>query len=554
MERNSIALFQDEFSENGGDQRHRLRRCFVPVEFPKPFLPPCILGVKYGKIAGCAKEETVMRIGFDHEKYAELQSKKILERISQFGGKLYMEFGGKLFDDFHASRVLPGFLPDSKMKMLLNLKDQVEIVIAINAEDIEAGKERGDIGITYDADVLRMIDEFRSFGFYVSSVVITRSRHQRAAGLFQNHLTSLGIQVYRHFPIENYHYDTNLIVSDKGFGANEFIETTRPLVVVTAPGPGSGKMAVCLSQLYQEHARGYQAGYAKFETFPVWDLPLEHPVNMAYEAATADLNDVNMPDPYHLRAYGVPAVNYNRDIEIFPVLQRVFEKIYGSVPYQSPTDMGLNTISSCIIDDEACRIAAEKEILRRYSNTRCMYMQGKAEKTAVDKISSVISKAGISEDIRPVLTAARKKAAQCHLPAMAMELPGGEIVTGTGKTSDLVGPSAALILNALKTLAGIGDGVKLISPTVIEPVQTLKTKYLAGHNPRLHSDEVLLALSICAATDEQARKAMEALPLLKGCDAHSTVILPQVDEAIFRRLQVNISCDPQYQNHKLYHR
>ena len=492
-----------------------------------------------------------MRIGFDHDKYTAMQSEHIRERIKAFGGKLYLEFGGKLFDDYHASRVLPGFRPDSKVSMLLNLKDQAELVIAVNADDIEKSKVRGDLGITYDADVLRLIDAFRSIGLYVGSVVMTRWQEQHAAVNFKKRLESLGIQVYRHYPIEGYPYNVKHIVSDEGFGRNEYIETSRPLVVVTAPGPGSGKMATCLSQLYQEHKRGINAGYAKFETFPIWNLPLKHPVNAAYEAATADLDDVNMIDPFHLEAYGETTVNYNRDVEIFPVLNALFEYIYGASPYKSPTDMGVNMAGNCISDDDVCRAAARQEIIRRYYAARCAVRQGRAENSEVEKLERILQKMGLSDEERPVIAAARHRAESTGAPALAIQLPDGQIITG--KTSDLLGPSAAVVLNAVKALGGIDKSAHLISPSVIEPIQTLKCSYLGNHNPRLHTDEILVALSICAATDKAAAHAMKQLKKLGGCEAHSTVILSPVDENIFRRLKINITCDPQYQTHKLYH-
>ena len=492
-----------------------------------------------------------MRIGFDHNKYTALQSEHIRDRISQFGGKLYLELGGKLFDDNHASRVLPGFRPDSKVSMLLNLKDQAELVIAINADDIEKSKLRGDLGITYDADVLRLIDSFRSIGLYVGSVVLTRWQEQPAAVNFKKRLESLGIRAYRHFPIEGYPYNVKHIVSEEGFGRNEYIETSRPLVLVTAPGPGSGKMATCLSQLYQEHTRGVNAGYAKFETFPIWNLPLKHPVNVAYEAATADLDDVNMIDPFHLEAYGETTVNYNRDIEIFPVLSALFESIYGESPYKSPTDMGVNMVGNCIIDDEACREAAKQEIIRRYYTARCGLRTGHAEASEVEKLERILQSMHLGDENRPVIAAARERAEATGFPAMAIQLPDGRIITG--KTSDLLGPSAAAVINAVKALGGIEKSLHLISPSVIEPIQTLKCQYLGNHNPRLHSDEILLALSICAATDPAAATAMTQLKKLEGCEAHSTVLLSPVDENIFRRLKINLTCDPQYQSPKLYH-
>ncbi len=493
-----------------------------------------------------------MRIGFDHDKYTAMQSEHILNRIAKFGGKLYLELGGKLFDDTHASRVLPGFRPDSKISMLLNLREQAELLVVISAEDIEKNKTRGDLGITYDADVLRLIDAFRGIGMYVGSVVLTRWNEQRAAVLFKQRLESLGVPVYRHYSIEGYPYNVKHIVSDEGFGRNEYVETTRPLVLVTAPGPGSGKMAVCLSQLYQEHQRGVQAGYAKFETFPIWNLSLKHPVNVAYEAATVDLDDHNMIDPFHLEAYGETTVNYNRDIEIFPVLDAVFKQIYGTSPYASPTDMGVNMVGNCISDDQVCCDAAHQEIIRRYYSARCACRKGHAEQSQVDKLELLLQKTGLSDKDRPVIEAARSRAKETGEPAVAVELPDGRIITG--KTTKLLGPSAAVLLNALKALGGIEKSVHLIAPHVIEPIQTLKCNYLGNHNPRLHTDEVLLALSICAATDEKAALAMKQLPLLKHCEVHSTVLLAPVDDNTFKRLGVNLTCDPQYQTHKLYHK
>ena len=494
-----------------------------------------------------------MKLGFDHDKYTRMQSERIMQRIDEFGGKLYLELGGKLFDDFHASRVLPGFQPDSKVQMLLKMKDKEEILIAVNANDIETSKVRGDLGITYDLDTLRLIDAFRGIGLYVGSVVLTRWAGQPAAVAFEQRLNSLGIKTYRHYPIEGYPTNIEHIVSDDGFGRNDYVETTRPLVLVTAPGPGSGKMATCLSQLYQENRRGIKAGYAKFETFPIWNLPLKHPVNVAYEAATADLSDVNMIDPFHLEAYGQTTVNYNRDIEIFPVLNALFEHVWGKSPYKSPTDMGVNMAGYCITDDEVCRKAAEKEIVRRYYTARCSFLQGHAAKEEAEKILLLMKQLNLNEDeLRPVMAAARAKAEATGHPALAIELPNGEIVTG--KTTDLLGPSAAVILNALKKLARIPKKAHLISPEVIEPVQDLKCKYLGNHNPRLHSDEVLVALSVSAATNYNAARALSKLPKLKNCEAHSTVILPAVDDNTFRRLGVTLTCDPGYQSHKLYHK
>ena len=491
------------------------------------------------------------RQGFDNEKYLSMQSEKIRERIARFGGKLYLEFGGKLFDDFHASRVLPGFAPDSKVKMLLQLKDQAEIVIAINAADIEKNKIRGDLGITYDMDVLRLIDAFRSIGLLVGSVVMTRYTSQPAADAFCKRLETLGIKVYHHYPIEGYPSDIDKIVSDDGFGKNEYIETSRSLVVVTAPGPGSGKMATCLSQLYHENKRGIAAGYAKFETFPIWNLPLKHPVNLAYEAATADLNDVNMIDPFHLEAYGETTVNYNRDVEIFPVLAEIFNQIYNECPYKSPTDMGVNMAGYCIVDDEACCEASRQEIIRRYFAERCSYKKGTGNLENVNKIKLIMKQTGISLDERPVIGAAVKRAEETQAPAFALEIGENELVTG--KTSALMGAAASAMLNALKKLAGISDDIHLLVPAVIEPVQELKVKYMGNHNPRLHVDEVLIALSVSAATNPLAQLALQQIPKLRGMEAHSTVILTSRDESLFKKFGVNITCEPQYQTKKLYH-
>ena len=490
--------------------------------------------------------------GFDNEKYLQMQSEHILERIHQFGGKLYLEFGGKLFDDFHASRVLPGFLPDSKMKLLLSMKEQAEVIFAINAEDIEKNKIRGDLGITYDQDLLRLIDAFRAIGLYVGSVVITRWGAQASAEAFQKRLESMGIRVYRHYSIEGYPSNIPLIVSEDGYGRNDYIETERPLVVVTAPGPGSGKMAVCLSQLYHEYKRGIRAGYAKFETFPIWNLSLKHPVNLAYEAATADLNDVNMIDPFHLEAYGETTVNYNRDVEIFPVLRTIFETIMGKCPYQSPTDMGVNMAGYAICDDEACRKASKLEIVRRYYQSLCDRRKGIIDADIVYKLELLMKQADISEADRPVIAAATERAAREQAPAAAIELPDGRIITGG--TTTLMGCSAAVILNALKAMAGIPADRHLIPPAVIEPIQELKTRHLGGNNPRLHSDEVLIALCISSTTNTDAGRAMEEIANLAGCEAHSSVLLSQVDMNIFKKLGINLTSEPVYQTKKLYHK
>ena len=492
-------------------------------------------------------------VGFDNEKYLQLQSQHIRERIGQFGGKLYLEFGGKLFDDNHASRVLPGFQPDSKVKMLLTMKDQAEIVMVINAGDIEKNKVRGDLGITYDLDLLRLIDAFRGIGLYVGSVVITQFDQHTAAGeAFQKRLEGLGLRVWRHYAIPNYPYDVETIASEEGFGRNDFVETERPLVVVTAPGPGSGKMATCLSQLYHEHKRGVEAGYAKFETFPIWNLPLKHPVNLAYEAATTDLDDVNMIDPFHLDAYGVTTVNYNRDVEIYPLMKTIFERIFGSCPYKSPTDMGVNMAGLCIVDDEAVIHAANKEIVRRWFDAACAFRKGNLDRTIVLKNESIMKQAGLSQENRKVAIAARGKAEETGEPAAAMELCDGRVITG--KTSRLLGASSALLLNALKLLAGIPDEKHLIRPSVIEPIQRLKVDLLGGSNPRLHTDEVLIALSVCAEGDPDAAAAIAQLPNLKHTEVHSSVLLSQVDENTFKKLGANLTCDPVYQSKKLYHR
>ena len=486
----------------------------------------------------------MMTPAFDNDLYIQSQSAHIQERIAQFGGKLYLEFGGKLYDDNHASRVLPGFRPDSKLRMLLQLKDMVEMVIVINADDIEKNKIRGDLGITYDRDVIRLIDVFRGFGLYVSSVVLTRFNDQSLAKAFQARLETLGVKVYHHYDIPGYPYNIAQIVSDEGYGRNEFIETTRQLVVVTAPGPGSGKLATCMSQLYHEHKRGNKSGYAKFETFPVWNLPLNHPVNLAYEAATADLSDVNMIDPFHLEAYGQTTVNYNRDVEAFPVLVAMFERILGACPYKSPTDMGVNMVGNCIVNDEAAKGASKQEILRRYYTALCDQKQGKAADSQILKLELLMKKAGVTAEERRVVKPALDRAEETGLPAAAIELPDGRIITG--KTSDLLGACSAVLLNALKELAGLEDELHLISPTVIDPIQHLKVDHLGNRNPRLHTDEVLIALSISAVTDPKAEKAMEQLDKLRGCDVHSSVILSSVDENVFKRLGVNLTCQPRY--------
>ena len=492
-----------------------------------------------------------MKIGFDNDKYLKMQSEHIRERINQFGNKLYMEFGGKLFDDYHASRVLPGFAPDSKLRMLMQLSDQAEIVIVISAGDIEKNKVRGDLGITYATDVLRLIDVFKDRGLYVGSVAITQYSGQRAADAFKQRLNDLGIKVYTLYNIEGYPSNIPLIVSDEGYGKNEYIETTRPLVVITAPGPGSGKMAACLSQLYHEHKRGIPAGYAKFETFPIWNIPLKHPVNLAYEAATADLNDVNMIDPFHLEAYGKTTVNYNRDVEIFPVLNEIFTQIYGESPYKSPTDMGVNMAGNCIIDDEACQEASRQEIIRRYYNAMAARKTGRSSESEVFKLELLMKQAGVTVHDRKVVDAALSYAEETGGPAAALELDNGKMILG--KTSDLLGALSAVLLNSLKELAGIDRHYHVISPGAIEPIELLKTEYLGSYNPRLHTDEVLIALSTTAASDKAALKALEQLSKLSGCQAHTSVMLSEVDIKIFKRLGIQLTMEPRYENDHIYH-
>ena len=493
------------------------------------------------------------QIGFDNDAYIEKQSEQIRERIRKFGGKLYLEFGGKLFDDFHASRVLPGFKPDSKVQMLRNLSDDAEIVIVISASDIVKNKVRGDLGITYDSDVLRLIDAFRSIGLYVGSVVISRYNEQPSAAAFKKKLEQLGMRVYLHYDIEGYPLNVSHVVSEEGFGKNDYIETSRSLVVITAPGPGSGKMATCLSQLYHEYMRGISAGYAKFETFPIWNIPLKHPVNLAYEAATADLDDVNMIDPYHLEAYGETTVNYNRDVEVFPVLRAIFEKILGTSPYKSPTDMGVNMAGNCIIDDEATKRASREEIIRRYFSVMCNRRLGTGSDSSVNKVELLMKQAGVTPEDRAVVGAALLKSETSGgEPAIAIELPNGQIVTG--RNTPLLGPSASALLNAVKVLGGIDDKVYLIPPEVIEPIQKLKTGILGNNNPRLHSDEVLIALTVAAAQSDIASLATEQLSKLRNCEAHSTVMLSQVDLDVYRKLGINLTCEPRHQTKKLYHK
>lgn len=483
-----------------------------------------------------------MKTGFDNEKYLNMQSKHIMERISQFDNKLYLEFGGKLFDDYHASRVLPGFAADSKLQMLMQLADQAEIVMVVSADDIEKNKVRGDLGITYDNDVIRLVDEFRSRGLYVGSVVLTKYAGQPLAVHFQKRLETIGLRVYHHYVISGYPTNIPVIVSEDGYGKNDYIETSRPLVVITAPGPGSGKMAVCLSQLYHENKRGIRAGYAKYETFPIWNLPLDHPVNLAYEAATADLNDINMIDPYHLKAYGEATVNYNRDVEIFPVLNAIFMKIFGKSPYASPTDMGVNMAGNCIFDDEVCREASRQEIIRRYYKALVGVAEGTSTLEELGKIELLMSQENLSTSDRPAVKPAVERSEKIGAPVVAMELPDGRIITG--KTGDLLGASAAALVNTLKVLADIPHEKPVLAPSALSPIQTLKTEYLGSKNPRLHTDEVLIALSATAATNEDATLALKQLPKLKGSQVHSSVMLSSVDEMVFKKLFCDVTCEP----------
>jgi len=489
-------------------------------------------------------------IGFDNEKYLRLQSEHIKERIAMFGDKLYLELGGKLFDDYHASRVLPGFEPDSKIKMLTQLADKAEVLIVINAADIAKNKVRSDLGITYESDVLRLIDAFRARNLYVGSVVIAQYSGQHAADIFRRRLISMGIKVAMHYPIDGYPSNIPLIVSEDGYGKNDYVETERPLVIVTAPGPGSGKMATCLSQLYHDNKRGIKSGYAKFETFPIWNIPLKHPVNLAYESATADLKDVNIIDPFHLEAYGKLAVNYNRDVEAFPLLVAMLEKITGKCPYKSPTDMGVNMVGFCITNEEAVCHAARQEIVRRYYAAKCDRVLCKVDDETVYKCEMIMSQANINTDYRKVVAPAIALSKETNHPAVSIELNDGRIVTG--KTTPLLGSSSAALLNALKVIAGIDDSIKLISREVIEPVCRLKTEMLGNNNPRLHTDETLIALSVCVATDEYARRALDALKELRGAELHSTVVLPSVDAATFKKIGVNYTCEPVYESKKLY--
>lgn len=491
-----------------------------------------------------------MRLGFDNAKYIEMQAEHIQQRISQFGGKLYLEFGGKIFDDYHAARVLPGFEPDSKIRMLQSIADDVEILICINADDIEKSKKRGDLGITYDQDVLRLMDIFRTMGFLVGGVVITQYNNQKDADAFRNRLDALGIRSYLHYPIEGYPSDIDHIVSEDGFGRNEFVETSRPLVVVTAPGPGSGKLATCLSQLYHEHQSGVRAGYAKYETFPVWNLPLKHPVNVAYEAATVDLDDNNAIDPFHLEAYGETTVNYNRDIEAFPVLESMLNHILGESPYASPTDMGVNMAGNAIIDDEAVCDAAKMEIVRRYFQTAVEVKRTGVGEEQLAKLELLMNQVGVNTNLSPARSAALLKEESTGAPAAAMVLPDGTVVTG--KTTALMGAASSLLMNALKALAGIDD-INVITDSVIEPICQLKTEWLHHNNPRLHSDETLIALSISSATDPLAKQILEVLPQLSGCDAFFSVIIGQADAKIYRTLGINVCCEPKYELRRYYH-
>lgn len=493
-----------------------------------------------------------MRKGFDNDKYISLQAEHIRERIDQFGGKLYLEFGGKLFDDYHASRVLPGFEPDSKIRMLKSMADDVEIVIAINANDIEKSKVRGDLGITYDEDVLRLMDIFRGMGFLIGGVVITHYANQPSADAFRKRLSTMGITSYLHYPIEGYPNDIDLIVSDDGYGRNDYIETTRPLVVVTAPGPGSGKMATCLSQLYHEHRRGMKAGYAKYETFPIWNLPLNHPVNIAYEAATADLDDDNIIDPFHLEAYGETTVNYNRDVEIFPVLKSMMERIQGESPYRSPTDMGVNMAGYAIMDDEICRKAANDEIVRRYFKAAVDLKKCGEGERDLQKIEFLMNRVGVTPNLSPARSAALLKEEMTGAPAGAMVLPDGSVVTG--KTGNLLGAASALLMNALKGVSGVDDELDVISDDVLEPICHLKTEHLKSQNPRLHSNETLLALSVSSVSNPLAAELIDNADKLRGCDAYFSVIISSADEKLFKTLGINVCCEPKYESHRYYHK
>ena len=493
-----------------------------------------------------------MRHGFDNEKYLDLQSSHIKERIEQFGGKLYLEFGGKLFDDYHASRVLPGFAPDSKFRMLERIADDVEILIAINANDIEKNKVRSDLGITYDEDCLRLMDKFRARGFYVGGVVITRFANQPSAEVFRQRLLELGVPVALHYPIPGYPHDIDAIASEEGFGKNDFVETTRPLVVVTAPGPGSGKMATCLSQLYHEHERGVAAGYAKFETFPVWNLPLTHPVNIAYEAATVDLDDANIIDPFHLEAYNKTSVNYNRDVEAFPVLRAMLERILGTSPYKSPTDMGVNMVGFAICDDDACRDASRMEIVRRYFHAVEALKRTGQGAEQVARLKSLMQQAGVDQDFSPARAAALAREEETGGPVGAIVLADGAVVTG--KTSERLGAASSLLMNALKTVAGVDVETNVIDDDAINPICHLKTEHLASTNHRLHSDETLIALSITSGSSLVAERVIDALPQLRGCDAFFSVIISPTDEEVYRKLGINVCCEPKYERHTFYHR
>ncbi len=492
-----------------------------------------------------------MKIGFDNDKYLQMQAERIRERIAQFGGKLYLEFGGKLFDDYHASRVLPGFEPDTKIRLLTSLKNDAEIVIILSANDIEGAKRRSDIGITYDEDALRLMDAFRGLGLHVGSIVITQFSGQPHAEAFQRKCESIGVRVYRHYMIDGYPSDINHIVSPEGFGKNDYIETTKPLVVVTAPGPGSGKLATCLSQIYQEHQRGITAGYAKFETFPVWNLPLKHPVNIAYEAATTDLDDRNIIDPFHLEAYNQVTVNYNRDVETFPVLKAIMDRIYGECPYNSPTDMGVNMVGNCISDDEVCSSSARAEIVRRYFKAAENLRREGSGRSELNKLELLMNQVDVDANLSPARQACLAKEEETGAPAGAMVLPDGTLITG--KTSDLMGAASALLLNSLKHVAGLPDPLLVINESALEPICDLKTQHLGSRNPRLHSDEVLIALSMSTATSELAAQTMEAADKLAGCDAYFSVIISDTDKRLYRKLGINVCCEPKYEHHAYYH-
>lgn len=496
------------------------------------------------------KKKEMNKTCFDNELYLKLQSENINKRIKKFNNKLYLELGGKIFDDLHAARVLPGFDPNIKIKLLQKMKDKVEIVLCISANDIEKNRIRADLGLNYADEVLRLVDNMRELNLYVSSFVITLFKGQSSAQKFAQKLEQRGEKVYFHHYTKGYPNDVETIVSDEGYGANPYIETTRPLVVVTAPGPSSGKLATCLSQLYHEYKRGVKAGYAKFETFPVWNLPLKHPVNIAYEAATADLNDVNQIDPFHFNAYGTLAINYNRDIAVFPILQNILHKITGKEVYKSPTDMGVNMLKDAITDDKLAQLSAKKEILRRYYRAECDYKKGQITFDNLERNKSLVSEVGVKDDIFKVIGVARQTAKDYGYPTVALELPDGKVVTG--KSKKVITASGAVILNALRTLAGLGDDYDIITDDILLPIVSYRTNILKSHCTLLTVDDILVALSICSAKNEKAKKALDCLPQLHGCEAHATYILPSSEETTLKKLGINITCDPVFTSNNLF--